>query len=139
MCGKMELWDHPSNNVVVQTFSILKREVLQLRAEIFGPLAHDIVRCDLLRLEIVAGTSNNGVINICESKRAQLSQERMDLGGLTYFLPFWSWPAPSGRTNSWVHVVQTTPVVEYPFENFEFACSTADKPVHVLVCEFCEI
>ena len=34
-----------------------------------------------------------------------------------------------------MHVALTMPVVDNPFENFEFECSIAEKPEQVLICK----
>jgi len=64
MCGKVEFWNHPYNDLVIQLFGIIEGGSLQMLAKVFGPLVHNIIRCDLLWFEIVACALNNNIVNV---------------------------------------------------------------------------
>lgn len=69
MRGEMELWNHPSNDAVIQMFGVVEGEPSQPCTEVLGPLAHDIVRRDLFWLGVVLRASDDNIVNIRISKK----------------------------------------------------------------------
>ena len=90
-------------------FRTSKWKFLEASWEIDAPLAHDIVRGNLLRLRIVGGASSNHIVGISVPVQSSITQASVRL--ITNRSPFWRGPAPSGRINSCRQVVHTIPEV----------------------------
>lgn len=61
---KVKLGNHPSNDLVVQTFGAIEGEYSQPLAKIRGPLTHNVIRCNLLGFKVVACAADNNVVDI---------------------------------------------------------------------------
>ena len=78
--GQMEFWNDTSNNLVVQAFCTLEREVFEPGSKVFTPLAHNVVRSDFLRVKVVTRAPDNHIIGIgitsvgirCTNKRHRI-------------------------------------------------------------------
>ena len=62
VCSQVELWNDTCNDVIIQVFRVLEREPFEALPKIKAPLAHDVIRDNLLRLWIVGGTPHNYVV-----------------------------------------------------------------------------
>ena len=69
VCGEVEFRNHPSNDLVIQTFGVVEGELFQPLAKIRGPLTHNIVGGDHLRFEIVTCAPDNHIVNVGIPKR----------------------------------------------------------------------
>lgn len=63
--GQMKLWNNTSNDLIIQPHCIIKREVLEVVSKVGTPLAHYIIRCNLLRLRVIRGTLDDYVVGVC--------------------------------------------------------------------------
>ena len=112
MCSEVKLWDHASDNLIIQTFSAIEWESLQPLAKVCRPLTHNVIGGDLHWLRVVTCTPHNNVVDISIPENIEQRADKLWREFSPNLSPFWSWPAPSGRINSWLHVVHTIPVVE---------------------------
>jgi hypothetical protein len=64
VCSQMKLRDKASNDLIIQTLSIFKGKVFKAFPKVTTPLAHDIIRGNLLRLNVVGGASCDNIISV---------------------------------------------------------------------------
>lgn len=63
----MEFRNNAGNDLVIQSLCIFEWEILEAVSKILAPLAHNIVRGDLLCVWVVQRTSDNYVVCISVS------------------------------------------------------------------------
>ena len=60
----MELGDNARNDPVIQSLRVVKWEILEAVAEVYAPLTHNVVGCDLLRFRVMRGASYNYIVGV---------------------------------------------------------------------------
>jgi hypothetical protein len=110
MGGKVELGNDARHDLIVQAFRVWERKGLETFSEVETPLAHYIVRGNLLCCRVVGSASDDHVVGVGIPVMKSVIQTN-DIKLRTYRSPFWRGPAPSGRMNSCRQVVHTIPVV----------------------------
>jgi hypothetical protein len=60
----VELWDDASNDLIIQSLRIVEWEFLEAVAEVYAPLTHNVVGCDLLCFRVMGGASYNYIVGV---------------------------------------------------------------------------
>ena len=74
MSSKVELGHHPGNDLVIQMFRIVERELRESLSEVYAPLAHGVIGCNLLWLEVVPRAPHNNVVDVREPETSYMTR-----------------------------------------------------------------